>query len=198
VSGRLYARTSRLHDVSLYPVPDWRPNGGLTVDRALVLAVMRQESAYQHNVVSRAGARGLMQLMPATAAMVANDRGLRGGEVNRLFEPELNIELGQRFLKQLIERDTIRGNLMFVAASYNAGEGALARWRMRDDPLLFIAAIPYRETRDYVHRVMYNMAAYRLRFNQGHSELDQMVRGQWPTYRALDGQSTAGGAETLR
>jgi hypothetical protein len=185
VSADLYTRTGRTYDPGLYPVPSWSPTSGFQLDRALIYAVMRQESAFQAKVVSTADARGLMQLIPPTAIWMAGDGSLRG-ELGRLFNPEYNMELGQRFLRTLLDRSTIAGNVAFAAAAYNAGEGALAKWTLRDDPLLFMATIPYNETRQYVERVIYNMAAYRLRFGQRPAELESLALNQWPNYVAQD------------
>ncbi len=186
VSGQLYTRTGRTYDPGLFPVPDWRPNNGFQLDRALLFAVMRQESAFQPKVVSRARAHGLMQIIPPTAAYVAGDSTLRRERLGRLFDPEFNIELGQRYMRTLLESGGIAGNVAFAAAAYNAGEGALAKWQLRDDALLFLATIPYSETRTYVERVLYNLAAYRLRFGQGPTELEALANGQWPIYSAQE------------
>ncbi len=186
VSGQVYTRTGRTYDPGLFPVPDWRPNSGFQLDRALVFAVMRQESAFQPKVVSRARAHGLMQIIPPTAAYVAGDSTLRREKLGRLFDPEFNIELGQRFLRSLLESGGIAGNVAFATAAYNAGEGGLAKWQLRDDALLFMATISYGETRQYVERVLDNLAAYRLRFGQRPAELEALANGQWPIYAAQE------------
>ena len=84
----------------------------------------------------------------------------------------------------------IGGNLIFVAAAYNAGPGNLARWQERlgieHDPLLFLESIPVRETRDYVKKVLTNLWSYRARLGQPQPSLEALARNQWPTYRALD------------
>ena len=185
VSAQLYTKTGRMYDPGLYPVPDWKPQGGFVLDRAVIFAIMRQESAFQAKVVSKANARGLMQLIPPTATLMAGDSRLRT-QLGRLFEPEFNMELGQRFLRHLLLGQGYGGNVAFAAAAYNAGEGAVAKWTLRDDPLLFMATIPYTETRDYVERVLYNVAAYRLRLGQEPSELKDLAENRWPAYRAQD------------
>ena len=185
VSAQVYTKTGRMYDPGLYPVPDWKPQGGFVLDRAVIFAIMRQESAFQAKVVSKANARGLMQLIPPTASLMAGDSRLRT-QLGRLFEPEFNMELGQRFLRHLLLGQGSGGNVAFAAAAYNAGEGALAKWTLRDDPLLFMATIPYTETREYVERVLYNLAAYRLRLGQDPSELRDLAENRWPTYRAQD------------
>jgi soluble lytic murein transglycosylase-like protein len=184
-------RDGKALDGGLYPVPHWRPRDGFTIDRALVFAVMRQESAFRTRARSRVGARGLMQLMPRTASLVARDRSLRRRRGrNKLFNPALNISLGQKYLAFLLGNDGINGNLIFTFAGYNAGPGAVLKWQAsidhRDDPLFFLESIPYRETRGYVTRVMANLWAYRGRLGQKPHSLDQVAAGTWPTYKAQD------------
>jgi soluble lytic murein transglycosylase-like protein len=177
-------------DGALYPVPHWRPNGGFTVDRALVFAFMRQESAFDTQAKSRAGAAGLMQLMPETASVMAQDRSLRDAKSERLYTPELNIDLGQRYLQRLLEADGIRGNLLLLAASYNAGPSTVKRWlaeiRYNRDPLLFIESIPAPETRNFVERVTANFWIYEERLGQDTPTLDTLAGGAWPYYVAED------------
>jgi soluble lytic murein transglycosylase-like protein len=185
VSAQLYTRTGRMYDPGLYPVPDWTPRGGFHLDRALIFGVMRQESAFQPKVVSRANARGLMQLIPHTASVMAGDASLRN-ELGRLYDPAFNMELGQRYLRRLLQNSDINGNVALAAAAYNAGEGAVVKWTLRDDPLLFLATIPYGETRGYVEHVLYNITAYRLRFGQHPVELEELAANRWPIYRAQE------------
>jgi len=182
-------------DNALYPLPPWEPDGGFTLDRALIFAFMRQESAFNPRAYSTAGASGLMQLMPRTAGSMANDRSLHNKTGrHRLFAPEYNIELGQRYLQHLLEMPMIRGNLFYLAAAYNAGPGNLQRW-LRDgradenDPLLFIEGIPLSETRLFVQRVLTNHWIYRERIGQSRESLVSTVTGSWPVYRPLDGRS---------
>ncbi len=188
ISSRLEARDGLRYDLALFPVPVWQPKDGYRVDRALIYAIMRQESAFVATARSPAGARGLMQLMPSTAAFIGADRSLRREKADKLYDPRFNLTLAQKFLKFLLDRDTLKNNLFFVLAAYNAGEGNLQRWSVRDDPLLFIEAIHLKETRIYVERVMYNLWAYRLRLGQKTPSLDDLAEGRWPTYRALDGK----------
>jgi soluble lytic murein transglycosylase-like protein len=184
VSAQMYTKTGRMYDPGLYPVPDWKPQGGFQLDRAVIFAIMRQESAFQPKVISRANARGLMQLIPPTASLMAGDSKLRA-QLGRLFDPEFNMELGQRYLRHLLKNDA-GSNVAFAAAAYNAGEGALAKWTLRDDALMFLATIPYTETREYVERVLYNVSAYRLRLGQSPSELEDLAQNRFPIYRPQD------------
>src|SRR3546814_15315059 len=119
---------------------------------------MRQESAFNARAMSPVGAAGLMQLMPNTAGAVAGDRSLRSKRSrHKLFAPEYNIDLGQRYLQTLLKMPMVNGNLMSLAASYNAGPGNLQKWlranpALSPDPLLFIETIPPRQTRVFFHR----------------------------------------------
>jgi soluble lytic murein transglycosylase len=196
VARMMTRRDGKKFDGGLYPVPKWRPNEGFTIDRALIYAVMRQESAFRTRARSRVGARGLMQLMPRTASIVARDRRLRWRRGrNRLYNPALNISLGQKYLNFLLAQDVINGNIMYAIAGYNAGPGAVVKWHAnvdhRNDPLLFLESIPYRETRLYVARVMANLWAYRERLSQEPASLEQVARGAWPIYKPQDGRNTA-------
>lgn len=180
-------------DHALYPLPPWEPENGFIVDRALVFAFMRQESAFNARAMSHAGATGLMQLMPATASGVAGDRSLRhkNGR-HKLFAPEYNIELGQRYLQHLLEMPMISGNLLYLAAAYNGGPGNLQKWLRENqnaaaDPLLFIETIPLAETRNFVERVLTNYWIYRNRIGQPDTSLAEAMNGSWPAYRAFDG-----------
>jgi soluble lytic murein transglycosylase len=177
------------HQAALFPMPAWEPEQGFTVDRALVYALMRQESQFKTNAKSRAGARGLMQLMPATAGFMAGRR-FRGTARDKLFEPRYNIELGQRYISHLMAIPGIGFNLFLVTAAYNGGPGNLKKWQMRtdyrNDPLLFIESLPARETRIFVERVLANVWHYRYQMGQATPSLTAIVEGNWPLYTALD------------
>jgi soluble lytic murein transglycosylase-like protein len=189
-SKALVAAGGEALDRGLYPLPRWQPTGGFTVDRALVYAFMRQESAFNVNATSPVGARGLMQLMPATAGYMAKQR-FRGAKRRALYDPALNIELGQRYLRYLIDNDQVGGDIFLLAAAYNGGPGNLAKWQRRmaraaTDPLLFIESIPARETRMFVERVLANLWIYRERLGQAAPSLDAIAAGRQPVYKALD------------
>src|SRR3546814_14138974 len=85
-------------DAALYPIPPWQPASGFTVDRALIYAMMRQESGFNTRALSPDGARGLMQLMPRTASYIAQNRRYHGNARPELYDPSLNPALGQRSL----------------------------------------------------------------------------------------------------
>ena len=124
---------------------------------------MREESALDPRALSSAGALGLCQLMPATAAEVAAKLKLPRPSISGLFDPDLNIRLGGRYLSSLLTR--ARGAMQFALAGYNAGEGAVGRWRKQlgdEDIATWVEQIPIPETRGYVRRVLRSYAAYKL------------------------------------
>jgi len=176
---------------AFYPVPLWEPEGGWTLDRALLFAFIRQESGFNPDAKSYAGARGLMQVMPATAAYIAGDPTLRrAGGREQLHSPEGNLALGQKYLDYLLKLPEVDGNLFYAAVAYNGGPGNLRKWRKAvqhdNDPLLFIESIPSRETRLYVERVIANLWMYRSRMGQTSPSLDMVAAGDWPRYAQQD------------
>lgn len=128
------------------------------MDPVLVLALIRQESAFNPKAKSNAGASGLMQIMPATARTVASREKSR-----QLNDPNINLKIGIKYLKKLI--DKFEGNLIYSLSAYNAGEGNLNRWigqlLVAENPLLVIEAIPFQETRTYVKLIYRNIFYYR-------------------------------------
>jgi peptidoglycan lytic transglycosylase len=183
------AGEGRQLEAGLFPVPDYSPRGGFKIDRALLYALMRQESKFKVEATSRVGARGLMQLMPRTASYVAKDRSLRrrSGR-DRLYDPSFNMALGQTYVGQLIDT-AVDGDLFHLAAAYNGGPGNLRRWKRKleiDDPLLFIESIPNRESRDFVERVLTNFWIYRARLGQPAPSREKVAAGELPLYEALD------------
>jgi soluble lytic murein transglycosylase len=176
-----------LKDAALYPVPSWQPEGGFTVDPALLFALMRQESAFNPRAESPVGAAGLMQLMPATAVALADEGfDLVGADKKALFDPVFNLTLAQRYVAQLLKDPNVEGDLMMLAIAYNAGPGNLAKYRAAvghdPDPLLFIESIPGRETRQFIERVLTNFWIYQQRFAQSSPSLDALASGAWPVY----------------
>jgi soluble lytic murein transglycosylase len=117
--------------------------------------IVRAESAWMDDARSGADARGLMQLVPATAALVAKRNGLNWGGGDTLYDPATNIVLGTRYLAQMAER--FNGSPWLASAAYNAGPNRVDQWlaaRGTLTPDLFVATIPFKETREYVARVM--------------------------------------------
>jgi soluble lytic murein transglycosylase-like protein len=154
---------------------------------------VRQESAFNPRAKSPDGARGLMQLMPSTASFIARDRGFRKRKRKQLFEPETNLELGQRYITHLLEHDLVRGDLFRLATAYNGGPGNLSKWQRKmdykGDALMFIESLPSRETRLFIERVLANLWIYRKRLGQPAPSLDGIASGDWPTYVALDAKT---------
>ena len=167
-----------------YPMPGWSPAGGWRVDRALLLAHALQESQFRPDAVSPAGARGLMQLMPGTARLVARHKGEPVSP--RLDDPGMNFEYGQSYLEELAGDAGTGGLLPKVIAAYNAGPNNVALWNLRRgvqaDPLLFIESIPFAETRAYVSIVLRNYWIYQ---RESGARLDSMIalaQGKWPRF----------------
>lgn len=131
------------------------------LSESLVLALAKAESSFRPAVKSHAGAIGLMQLMPATARLTAGYKGSKPYNPLWLVEPEYNIRLGTKHLRELL--DQFHQDTVFTLAAYNAGAGAVNRWRKtfgtleRDE---FIENIPYQETRDYVKKIVAHIAVY--------------------------------------
>jgi soluble lytic murein transglycosylase-like protein len=186
------------HDEAMYPVPRWQPRNGFQVDRALLFALMMQESRFDAEAQSGAGAAGLMQLMPETARSVARRAGIPLKSLDELVDPVLNLSLGQEYVKQLIGHEQIQGNLILMLATYNSGTGPLAQLESRPgykkDPLLFIESLTPQSTRLYVERVLTNMWIYRQRLGEPVPDLDALAANRWPTYVSLDA-STEGVAQ---
>lgn len=180
----------RVRDGARYPLPLLLPNGGFRMDPSLLYALALQESRFDPSAISRAGARGLLQLMPATASYVANDPSLRGEGVERLHDPGFSLELGQRYVHYLARHDSVRGDLIRLLAAYNAGPGNLARWlpaaQRRADPLLFIESIPVHETRAFVTRVLTFSWIYAHRLGLPTHSLDQIAGGGFPSFASVE------------
>ena len=193
VEMRLAHRLGYKGDVHLdafYPVPAWQPHRGYRVDRALVFSVIRAESGFDPQAESYVGALGLMQVMPGTAKHIAKRTDLTLESPSNLLDPETAITFGQAYLQELLNRDGIGDNLMFMAAGYNAGPGRVFQWRdsfnLDHDPVMFLEMIPFVETRVYVKKVLANLWNYRARLGQPLPSLEAMAANQWPTYRAFD------------
>jgi soluble lytic murein transglycosylase-like protein len=195
IGASLEAVSGERFDSAVYPIPAWEPADGFKVDRALIYAFIRQESRFSTRATSRVGARGLMQLMPATASFIAGDRSLRSSARHRLYEPSFNMMLGQKYIEHLLVHKEVEGDLARLVAAYNGGPGNLGKWRRQtrfaDDPLLFIESLPARETRDFIERVLTNLWIYRHQLGQGTPSLDAIAAGEWPSYIALDGTTSA-------
>lgn len=177
-----------------YPAPDWTPDGGWRVDKALVYAHALQESRFQQTVVSPAGAYGLMQIMPAAATDIARAKGITIDR-SALSRPSTNIEVGQSYLEKLRDMPTTGGLLPKVIAAYNAGPSPVEAWNVtsRDggDPLLYIESIPYWETRGYVMTVLRNYWMYEAKAGKSSTSRGALSQGLWPRFPGLPGDSAA-------
>jgi soluble lytic murein transglycosylase len=163
-----------------------------------VLGVTRQESSFDPLARSGAGARGMMQLMPATAQNIARRNGLGWGSLD---DPEFNMRVGSVYLDQLVNQ--FSGSYVMAAAAYNAGPSRQAQWAglcgdprgSTTDPLDFIECIPFSETRDYVMRVMEATEIYRARLAGGSAKLTlpaDLKRGGYGSYGATSAEVTLG------
>jgi soluble lytic murein transglycosylase len=125
-----------------------------------LLAVMRQESLFRKDAISRADARGLMQMQPATAIAVARRTHLPNPSRDSLFEPAVAVALGAAYVRELLDR--YDGQLALSLAAYNAGPLSVARWLppSRIDADVWIENIPYAETRGYVQHILEHIVAF--------------------------------------
>ena len=181
-----------------YPIRS-APVGYGLAEPAFVFAITRQESSFDPAARSYVGARGMMQLMPATAAGVARRQGVEYSP-SRLDDPDYNMKLGAAFLGQLTT--DFDGSYVLAAAAYNAGPGRPPQWIAscgdprggHSDPADFIECIPFSETRDYVMRVMENVQVYRARLAGGTAPLTiatDLKRGGWVPSATTPGGYTA-------
>jgi len=158
-------RTQRRHDFGLrYPTP-YQPEvedaaRQNSLDTALVYGLMRQESRFVADIVSGAGAVGLMQLMPPTALWIAHKTGRTSVPTPQLEDPELNIQLGTYYLRYVLDR--LDGLQALAAAAYNAGPGRAQAWRgsLPLEGAIYVETIPFNETRDYAKKVLANAMFY--------------------------------------
>ena len=154
----------RLFDASIYPMPDYAPAGGFKVDRALVYALARKESKFNSKAVSYSGAYGLLQMMPATAALIEGDPSL-ASKPAQLLRPAVNLRVGQDYIQRLSNSPIVAGDLLRTIAAYNAGprpvKDALDSLGGDADSLLVMESIPVAQTRQYVEEVAASYWIYR-------------------------------------
>ncbi|MEQ8285398.1 lytic transglycosylase domain-containing protein [Thalassospira sp.] len=178
IAAKRSIRTGSGYLDAAYPIHEQVPLGRAP-DPALVHAIMRQESLFNPLAVSSAGARGLMQLMPATAQRMAQSLDLEYDTDRLTSDPSFNIAVGRAYLERLLDR--WNGQEVLTIASYNAGPTRVRQWineygDPRDpevDLVDWIEMIPYSETRNYVQRVMEGTYVYRRRFAR-----DEIAMGQ--------------------
>jgi soluble lytic murein transglycosylase len=162
-------RTLTQHNFSLRYIAPFsdrvRPKADeLALDNGWVYGLMRQESRFIMNAKSSVGAKGLMQLMPATAKWVAKKINLSNFHPARVTEMDTNVTLGTNYMKMVLE--SLDNHPVLASAAYNAGPGRARKWRA-ERPLegaIYAETIPFSETRDYVKKVMSNAVYYNTLF----------------------------------
>lgn len=176
--------------IQSYPIIDIKPNGGdYVLDRALIFAIMRQESRFKPNAISYAGARGLMQLMPSTAAWLSKSPQIKANPAI-LHNNEINVTIGENYLEYVLSLNVVNNSIARALMAYNAGPGNLNFWLKRikadDDALMFIEANPNNQTRDYVKKVMTNLWIYHKRLGQNAPSLEKLANFKSPDYEPQD------------
>ncbi len=175
---------ARLFEPAPVRLPDHRlrPKGGFRMDPALLYALARLESNFDPRAVSRAGATGLLQLMPSTVDFIMG-KSLS----HKLHDPSVSLDLGQRYLTMLAQYDLVGGDLIRLLASYNSGPGSLGKWvgsiRHNGDPLLFMESVPNEETRGYIPRALAYTWLYAAELHLPSPSLDELAAGSWPRFR---------------
>ena len=166
---------------------------------AFSLAIARQESNFDPTARSGVGARGLMQLMPSTASILARRAGM-SYSAERLYEPDYNVRLGSTYLQKMA--NDFGGSYVMAAASYNAGPNHMPDWTSTcgdprtasGDPIDFIECIPFSETRNYVMRALETTQVYRARLNGGHGPLTLAQDLKRGAYTPVPTSYVAGGS----
>ena len=149
----------------LFPKPYWidlkRFSSSNALDPYLVASLIRQESAFNPNAVSRANAVGLMQLLPRVGKTVARQEKMKRFNASQLFLPGVNMQLGTRYFRSMVDKF---GSFEYALAAYNAGAERVQDWLGQGqyrDPQEFVESIPFTETREYVENILRNAGVYR-------------------------------------
>jgi len=176
-------------DATRFPMPVLEPEGGFTVEKALVYALARKETDFNPDARSGAGAYGLMQVMPTTAAEMTGDRTF-ASEPNKLLQPAVNLRLGQAYVTRMLALPAFQGDLLRAVASYNAGPGpmlaAIRKLGGDADPLLLIETIDVPQARDYVEKVVASYWIYQRLFGGPLKTLEAVAAGAPLVPLALD------------
>ncbi len=150
---------------ALFPKPYWpdlkKFSSQNALDPYLVASLIRQESEFNPGAVSRANALGLMQLLPKVGSAVARQEKLKHFSASELFTPEVNLQLGTRYFRQMVDKF---GAFEYALAAYNAGSNRVDDWMGQGkyrDPQEFVESIPFTETREYVQAILRNANVYR-------------------------------------
>ena len=151
---------------ALFPKPYWsdlkRSAAANGLDPYLVASLIRQESEFNPNAVSRANAVGLMQLLPKTGKAVAKEVKLKRYSASQLYTPAVNMQLGTRYFRGMVDR--FGGSFEYALAAYNAGSDRVDEWLAQGkyrDPQEFVESIPFTETREYVQAILRNASVYK-------------------------------------
>ncbi|MGA7924837.1 MAG: transglycosylase SLT domain-containing protein [Candidatus Sulfotelmatobacter sp.] len=151
---------------ALFPKAYWsdlkRSSAANGLDPYLVASLIRQESEFNPNAVSRANAVGLMQLLPKTGKQVAKEVKLQHYNANQLYTPAVNLQLGTRYFRGMV--DKFGGSFEYALAAYNAGSDRVEDWLSQGkyrDPQEFVESIPFTETREYVQAILRNASVYK-------------------------------------
>jgi soluble lytic murein transglycosylase len=151
---------------ALFPKAFWsdlkRSAAANSLDPYLVASLIRQESEFNPNAVSRANAVGLMQLLPKTGKQVAKEVKLQRYSASQLYTPAVNLQLGTRYFRGMV--DKFGGSFEYALAAYNAGSDRVDEWLSQGkyrDPQEFVESIPFTETREYVQAILRNASVYK-------------------------------------
>ena len=189
LGSKYYKKDYTLFMRGLYPTPDWQISNGYKVDKALLFALIRRESAFNLKAKSSKGARGLMQIMPRTASKINNDYRLRYNKAYTLYSMQLNLEIGQKFLNRLMNNPNAKNSILDTLIAYNAGITRLKKWKQNIynvEPIVFIESIPIKETRWFVKYILTDLWIYRDKLQQAKPSRSLLAKGKWPTYKNLD------------
>jgi soluble lytic murein transglycosylase-like protein len=178
--------------IGKFELPLLRPAGGFRMDPAFVYAVVRHESNFHPLAVSSVGARGLMQVMPATAVGIG---AIEDGQLDRLNDPSINLAVGQRYLIQLADNPLVGGDLLKLIAAYGEGPAGMNHWaetvRDHGDPFVFLEAIPSPAMRQFVEDVLAFHWQYAAALRLRASSLDDLANGTYPRFTPI--KATPGG-----
>ena len=147
------------------------------IDPAIIFSLIRRESAFNKNAISRVGARGLMQIMPATGKFIAKNLKEQWQTVKMLFNPEINLRYGTYYYKRMLDR--FKGNFALAAAAYNAGPHRVNRWLPKQQQLpadVWIEMIPFDETRNYVFSVLTNSIIYQHQLKRNSLKMKDLLK----------------------
>ena len=180
-------------DATDYPIPDLQPQGGFSLPRGLVYAIARKESRFNPSARSGAGAYGMMQVMPATAAELSGNPVFRT-DPQILFDPAINLRMGQNYIEYVLSMDASQGDLLRAVVAYNGGPRPVMDARRAlgadTDSLLLIENVPVSQSRQYVEEVVAAYWIYQRLLGGRLETLDAAVAGYPLVHLALDREPT--------